>query len=62
MTIQHDQATWFADTFEQLVANVDVAIKGKAHTIRLALTCGPREASECFTRRTHWRGTGPWRS
>ncbi|HEU5082426.1 MAG TPA: MoxR family ATPase [Acidimicrobiales bacterium] len=39
MTIQHDQATWFADTFDQLVANVDVAIKGKAHTIRLALAC-----------------------
>ena len=39
MTIQPDQATWFASTFEQLVANVEVAIKGKAHTIRLALTC-----------------------
>ncbi len=39
MTIQHDQATWFADTFDQLVANVDVAIKGKAHTVRLALAC-----------------------
>jgi MoxR-like ATPase len=39
MTIQHDQATWFAGTFDQLVANVDVAIKGKTHTIRLALAC-----------------------
>ena len=39
MTIDQDQATWFADTFDQLVGNVDIAIKGKAHTIRLALTC-----------------------
>jgi MoxR-like ATPase len=39
MSIQQDQATWFAETFDQLVDNVDVAIKGKAHTIRLALAC-----------------------
>jgi MoxR-like ATPase len=39
MTIQNDQAAWFAETFDTLVANVDVAIKGKAHTIRLALAC-----------------------
>src|SRR5688572_26644824 len=39
MTIQQDQATWFAGTFDQLVANVDVAIKGKTNTIRLALAC-----------------------
>mgnify|MGYP001081384179 CR=1 FL=1 len=39
MTIQHDQAARFADTFDRLVANVDVAIKGKTHPIRLALTC-----------------------
>jgi MoxR-like ATPase len=39
MTIAQDQAAWFAETFDQLVANVDIAIKGKTHTIRLALTC-----------------------
>lgn len=39
MTIQTDQATWFADTFNQLTANVEQAIKGKTNTIRLALTC-----------------------
>jgi MoxR-like ATPase len=39
MTIPHDQAVRFATTFDQLVANVDQAIKGKSHTIRLALTC-----------------------
>ncbi|QGG96902.1 AAA domain-containing protein [Actinomarinicola tropica] len=37
--MQNDQAAWFAETFETLVANVDVAIKGKTHTIRLALAC-----------------------
>jgi MoxR-like ATPase len=39
MTIQQDQATWFAETFDQLVGNVDIAIKGKTNTIRLALAC-----------------------
>ena len=39
MTIDPDQAARFARTFDQLVDNVEVAIKGKAHTIRLALTC-----------------------
>ena len=39
MTIQPDQSAWFAETFGQLVDNVDIAIKGKTHTIRLAITC-----------------------
>ena len=39
MTIQQEQARRFSETFEALVANVDVAIKGKTHTIRLAVTC-----------------------
>jgi MoxR-like ATPase len=39
VTIQQDQAEWFATTFEQLTQNVEVAIKGKANVIRLALTC-----------------------
>jgi MoxR-like ATPase len=33
-----EQATWFADTFARLVGNVEQAIVGKTHTIRLALT------------------------
>lgn len=39
MTIQQDQAQWFASTFDQLVTNVETAIKGKTEVIRLALTC-----------------------
>lgn len=33
-----EQAQWFADTFEKLVSNVEQAVVGKPHTIRLALT------------------------
>ncbi|MFT3852165.1 MAG: MoxR family ATPase [Ilumatobacteraceae bacterium] len=33
-----EHAQWFSQTFEQLVANVERAIVGKSHTIRLALT------------------------
>lgn len=39
MGINSEQAQWFSATFEQLVANVEVAIRGKADVIRLALTC-----------------------
>ncbi|HEY8722187.1 MoxR family ATPase [Pengzhenrongella sp.] len=39
MTITTDQATWFADTFEKLVANVGQAVLGKADVVRLALSC-----------------------
>ena len=39
MSISPDQATWFATTFDQLVANVGIAIRGKEDVIRLALTC-----------------------
>ena len=38
MTVTHEQATWFADAFQKLVANVDKAIVGKDHVIRLVLT------------------------
>ena len=38
-TIQPDQAAWFAQTFDQLVGNVEAAIKGKTNVVRLALTC-----------------------
>ena len=38
MSITDEQATWFQQTFEQLVANVELAIRGKGDIIRLALT------------------------
>lgn len=34
-----EQAGWFAETFGKLVANVEQAVIGKAHVVRLALTC-----------------------
>ncbi|MDE3206109.1 MAG: MoxR family ATPase [Acidobacteriota bacterium] len=34
-----EQAGWFADTFARLVSNVEQAVVGKTHVIRLALTC-----------------------
>src|SRR5664279_6081380 len=39
MTITNEQARWFNQTFEQLVQNVELAIRGKTQVIRLALTC-----------------------
>ena len=39
MTISAEQAAWFATTFDQLVANVEVAVRGKDRPVRLALTC-----------------------
>jgi len=38
-TITQQQASWFADTFRTLVANVEQAVLGKTHTVRLAFTC-----------------------
>ena len=37
-TVTPDQAGWFADAFEKLVGNIDRAILGKEHAIRLVLT------------------------
>jgi MoxR-like ATPase len=34
-----EQAQWFADTFDKLVVNIEQAVMGKPHPIRLALTC-----------------------
>ena len=34
-----EQAAWFAETFDKLVANVEQAIVGKDQPVRLALTC-----------------------
>ncbi|GIL34756.1 MULTISPECIES: AAA family ATPase [Phycicoccus] len=39
MTVTTDQAAWFSQTFGAMVANVDKAVLGKEHVIRLALTC-----------------------
>ena len=39
MTISAEQAAWFAKTFDQLVGNVEVAVRGKDRAVRLALTC-----------------------
>jgi MoxR-like ATPase len=38
MAVTQDQASWFAEAFGQLVDNVDQAILGKQHVIRLVLT------------------------
>src|SRR5215471_10970569 len=34
-----DQATWFAEVFGRLAANIGHAVLGKQHVVRLALTC-----------------------
>ena len=38
MSVTPDQAQWFADAFEKLVGNIDQAILGKKHQLRLVLT------------------------
>jgi MoxR-like ATPase len=37
MAVTQEQATWFADAFEKLVTNVDLAILGKRDVIRLVV-------------------------
>ncbi len=37
--ITAEQAVWFAETFNRLVANVEKAVIGKNHVVRLAITC-----------------------
>ncbi len=37
MSVTQEQATWFADAFGKLVDNVDVAIMGKKHVVRLVV-------------------------
>lgn len=39
MTMTNEQAEWFGQTFDRLVANVEQAVLGKVDTIRLAFTC-----------------------
>jgi len=38
MAVTQEQADWFADAFQKLIANVDKAIVGKDHVIKLVLT------------------------
>ncbi len=39
MTLNAEQTSWFAETFDKLVGNVEQAILGKRHVVRLAFTC-----------------------
>jgi MoxR-like ATPase len=39
MSITAEQATWFQQTFDRLADNVEKAVLGKRHVVRLALTC-----------------------
>ena len=39
MTISVEQAQWFQETFAKLTENVGLAVLGKPHVVRLALTC-----------------------
>ena len=34
-----EQTAWFATAFDRLVKNVELAVRGKTHAVRLALTC-----------------------
>ena len=38
MPVTQEQSAWFADAFQKLISNVDKAIMGKDHVIRLVLT------------------------
>jgi MoxR-like ATPase len=39
VTISYEQAAWFKQTFDQLTDNIEKAVLGKRHVVRLALTC-----------------------
>ena len=39
MTIGSERTTWFRDTFEAMTQNMELAVLGKRHVIRLTLTC-----------------------
>ena len=39
VTLSHEQAAWFKQTFDQLTDNMEKAVLGKRHVVRLALTC-----------------------
>jgi MoxR-like ATPase len=48
MTMTTEQAAWFAETFEKLVANVGKAVLGKEHVIRLTFTAMLAEGHVLF--------------
>jgi len=39
VTLRPDDVRWYADTFDRVVHNVESAVLGKRHVVRLALTC-----------------------
>ncbi|RYB91916.1 MoxR family ATPase [Nocardioides oleivorans] len=39
VTVHADDVRWYADTFERVGHNVESAVLGKRHVVRLALTC-----------------------
>ena len=39
VSIGSDRTTWFRDTFEAMTQNIELAVLGKRHVIRLTLTC-----------------------
>src|SRR4051812_31465041 len=39
MSVTEEQVQWYAQTFEAMAANVEQALLGKGHVVRLALTC-----------------------
>ncbi|MEI2778249.1 MAG: MoxR family ATPase [Tetrasphaera sp.] len=39
MTITDDEARWFAETCGRMADNIEIAVRGKQHVIRLTLTC-----------------------
>ena len=38
-TLHDDDVRWYAETFERVVRNVETAVLGKNHVVRLGLTC-----------------------
>lgn len=39
LSLSHADATWFAEQVESMTANIEKAVLGKRHVVRLALTC-----------------------
>ena len=50
MTVTTEQAAWFADAFDRLVGNIDQAILGKRHVIRLIVAAMLSGGAGVYTR------------
>ena len=52
-TTTPEQAEWFADSFAKMVANIEQAVVGKSHTVRLAVFphAGARPLAGAFSER-----------